>query len=175
MLTGTQIENLLAVARKACELARREGVDAAVAGGIALNYYGVPRLTSDVDVIVGEPLRIDSQPLAIAGQRTSIDGIEVDYLWCSGPHADLYREALEHARPTEHGFPIVPDVYLAAIKTVVSRSRDIEDLERLLQIFDPERTEKARAIVERHAPGALADFEASAYIADLRRKVGHGP
>ena len=50
--TDTGVE----AARKAGELAAREEIEWAVAGGLAMHLYGSPRMTKDVDIIASRHL-----------------------------------------------------------------------------------------------------------------------
>lgn len=154
----------------------------ALAGGCALQLYGSPRFTQDVDLIAAEDLH------AIRGIRTTgrlsfggkslvtKEGTPIDVIVRSDQYADLYAEALIFAKRLP-GSPIrvVTLPYLAAMKLAAGRGKDEQDLEFILCDASSRDAKYAdvRAIVKQHL-GVYAADELDAFrdLAKWRRKAG---
>src|SRR5687768_12359591 len=68
--TETGVKAVLKVA----DVAKSQGIDWALVGGIAMHFYGSPRLTKDVDVIASDVLPIDAERrLGFGGARYRIN------------------------------------------------------------------------------------------------------
>ena len=155
-------EVLDSTARLALEIVHSKNIQAAVAGGYAMQIYGSPRLTGDVDLISAEAPRDMGvfrlvEPLTFGGRRyVSADGVEVDLIKREDYLKGLYQEALEKAVETEDGIPIVTPEYLAIIKLAAARPKDEDDLVWLLQEPDLVDRGKALEIADRLLGGRFA-------------------
>lgn len=146
-------EDLEEASEEVSRLAKGENVDVALIGGYALQIYGSPRLTGDIDIIASEDIMElpAGPPLSFGGVQTeSSKGVPVDLILRSDDKASLYEEALENA-VKKRGLPIkiaTPE-YIAAMKHMSKRGRDYADLEWLLFELKINK-KKTRAIIGRH-------------------------
>lgn len=115
-----------------------EGRKVALAGGAALQAYGSPRQTGDVDFLANWTLgpqqvfHID-HPLSFGGLAYKLDPgeIQVDLIVRNDVYKKLYDEALSEASEMS-GVPILTPDYLAALKWAADREKDRVDLAWLL-------------------------------------------
>lgn len=116
----------------------------ALAGGLAMQFWGSPRLTEDVDVIALS-CRLNGSPLSFGGERVVADnGVEVDVIVRDDEWSDLYDDANSHAEEVlDSPMPVVTPEHLVAIKMVAGRPKDGEDVRYLvlLEDFDLEACE----------------------------------
>lgn len=110
----------------------------AILGGVAMQIYGYSKRTTDVDFVVNEtlegrsPFRID-KPLGFGGLAYTLEGgIPVDLIVRDDEYKLLYHEALDRAIE-QAGVPVVTSEYLAAIKFIANRDKDIEAVRWLLK------------------------------------------
>lgn len=155
-------EVLERTAQMTMSLVRERGFLAVVGGGYAMQIYGSPRLTGDVDIVSQEapediyPLR-PVGTLSFGGRRyMSPEGVEVDLIVRKDHFRGLYVEALDHAAETEDGLPIVSPEYLAVMKFAAGRPKDEDDLVWLLQQPGLVDREKALDIAEHTMGGPFA-------------------
>ena len=166
-------EALDRVANEMTELARRKGIRAAVAGGLAMQVYGSDRLTMDVDFIAEKPLAGLRQRgrIAFGGAKLlSPGGAPVDWIVRNDAYRPLYAEALGKAEKVRgQGYLVVTLPYLAAMKMAARRPKDSLDLEELLMSGAlPARP--ARAIILRHlGEYAAEEFDDLVHHAQWRR------
>ena len=163
------------VAAAAAALAE-QGADFALIGGFALEAWGIPRATKDVDLAVpvgaaekaAEALRgpaTEVRPLRIGGVglRDSQRGLRIDLVDRRFHFASLFHDAIQEAhasgRKTRVGVQEVSLVsleFLLAMKLVSGEPKDEIDARRILQ-----REElcyrDARDITERHLGAASAN------------------
>lgn len=148
MLDQADIEAAVAEVARA---AAAEGVRVALAGGVALQRYGSRRFTADVDFVADRAVSIIRPETRLTfggyGGHTA-QGVPVDLIMRSDGYADLYAEALQHARRDTDGVLVIPAEYLAAMKLVARRDKDDVDLETLVvgRMFD---VKKAARIIKR--------------------------
>jgi len=135
-------EVLERVSRLMLSVLHETGVEAAIAGGFAMQIYGSPRLTADVDLLgISAPLDpgamapfVPIRQLSFGGHRyRSPAGVEVDVIVRADDYSELYQEALGESLHTEDGLPVISPEYLAAIKFAAGRPKDQDDLLWLLQ------------------------------------------
>ncbi|MBW2254099.1 MAG: hypothetical protein JRI25_05805 [Deltaproteobacteria bacterium] len=147
--------------------ARADGyVDPVAIGGYALQLYGSPRLTLDLDVIVeGEPsLVVPLGELSFGGIRVEApNGVPVDFIVRNDAYRDLYREAAQHAAEVEDVRAVQPH-YLVALKlaSAVHRGRQRRDLDDIAFLVKTDQVDltRARDIIERHlGPYAAQRFD----------------
>lgn len=161
---------LEATARMAVDLTKHLNIPAAVAGGYAMQIYGSPRLTGDVDMIAADapselkPLK-NVKLLTFGGRRyLTPDNVELDLIKRADHLKALYDAALEEAIATEDGLPIVAPNYLAVIKFAAGRPKDEDDLVWLLQQHGLVDREKALEIAERYLGGPFARDSFQSFI-----------
>lgn len=140
----------------------RDGLRVALVGGIALQLYGSPRLTADVDVAAsGYPNPSGALPahgvLSFGGIKTAAsNGVPVDLIVRDDQRTALYDEAIDKARRFSGvPVPVVTLPYLGAMKLAAGRAKDLQDLEFMLAATDVSY-KKLRAVVTKH----LGEFDA---------------
>lgn len=146
--------------------ARDRNVRSALLGGFAMHLYGSDRLTKDVDFVAdcALPEKKPTGSLTFGGVTYETEqDIDVDWIVRQDYQEALYAEALEHAvDATERPLRVVTPNYLAAIKFAARRTKDHDDLMRLLMIPDLVDGPKAKEIVERLLGGyAGEEFQAA--------------
>ena len=107
-------------------LAKKNNIDFALVGGIAMHFYGSPRLTKDVDVTASDLLPIDSErKLGFGGARYRVNigklPVPVDWIVRSDDAKKLYAKALEEAYLLPNGLPIVTAEWLVILKYLAGR------------------------------------------------------
>ena len=164
----------------------RLGADFALIGGLALDAWGIPRATKDVDFAVpvgvaeraAEALRAPTteiRPLRIGGVglRDSERGLRVDLVDRRFHFSALFHDAIQEARASgrkarvgAHEVSLVSLEFLLAMKLVSGEPRDEIDARRILQ-REELRYADVRAVVERHLGPASANR-----LDALAREVG---
>src|SRR5688500_14345938 len=94
--TGLQVTDKLA------EIAEREDVEFAIAGGLAMHLYGFQRATNDRDVVAGKRLPwTATRYLTFGGERYEIEiggeTINVDWILRRDNYKEFYKQALADA------------------------------------------------------------------------------
>jgi len=119
------------------EIARREGVEVVVVGGVAMMVYGSDRLTIGVDVATadGEYLVglavVRRLPFGGIVSRTP-GGREVDLIVRDDEYEDLYTAAVDAARDEGLPLKVVTPEFLLALKMAAARDKDVFDVGYLL-------------------------------------------
>ena len=170
LLSVDEIDEAVAELARAAKL---EGVRVALHGGVAMQFYGSPRLTSDVDILADD--EIMSLPnmghLTFGGQKTcTSNGAAVDVIVRSDDWADLYEAALDTAGRIK-GVPmrVVRPEYMAAIKMAAHRPKDQDDLAFL--ITEGLDLKKTRRVVSKYLGRyAAMEFDSLAAEAFWRKK-----
>ena len=156
-------EVLEAGAREVSDLAREEGAHAALCGGYALQLYGSPRLTGDVDVVVDRSIAAlpSGTPLSFGGYQTETpSGVPVDLILRSDDYERLYDEALHTAQRVEGAaLPVVRPEYLVAMKMVAGRGRDSADFDWLVTEGDVDMRRVRRIVREHLGPYAVGELD----------------
>lgn len=147
-----QIEEVISFVKA---LAETQGIAIALAGGVALQMYGSPRMTSDVDFVVSQEPETESlrkiRRLGFGGHRYQApNGAMVDLIARSDEYQKLYEEALKNAVESEDGPWVVTPKYLAAMKLAAGRPKDILDLKWLIQDPDLLDLKETQALVYRY-------------------------
>lgn len=169
---------LEAAARVITQEATDQGEKVALIGGYAMQFYGSPRLTGDVDVVASG--RITSTPGLTYAKRLNVGGarfitigeVPVDVVFRTDEYASLYEEALQAARPAPEGFLVVLPEYLAAMKLAARRPKDEIDLLWLLSQPGLVNLEQARDIVRKHVGGRFAVEEFNSVIREAQWRQG---
>jgi hypothetical protein len=131
-------EDGLEAARRIAEIAEKEGVDFALAGGIAMHLYGFMRATKDVDLIASHVLDLEAdRELSFGGESYLIKigkrYITVDWIVRKDDVADIYEAALDAAKSSDVGLPIITPEWLVILKKLADRGKDHLDLLWLLR------------------------------------------
>ncbi len=148
------------IANEMTRRARQQGINVAVAGGLAMQIYGSDRLTMDVDFVADRKI----EGLPVQGEITfggdkllSPDGVPVDWIVREDGYAPLYEEALLKAEEVEgQEYKVVTLPYLAAMKLVAGRPKDELDLMGVL-VSDDLDVEETRGIILKHLGQYAAD------------------
>ena len=161
------------------DVAQRQRTKVALVGGFALQYFGSPRLTGDIDVVARKALEElePTRKLSFGGQKTAVvsEGnasvgknvvVPVDVIVRDDDFASLYRTALNHT--VDKGAPlliVVPE-YIAAMKLVAGRRKDEDDMAFLITsgIIDIDKTS---SIIRKHL-GAFAVKEFRSFVDETR-------
>lgn len=155
--------------------ARKNGVKIALLGGYALQLYGSPRFTSDLDFVVSEPTSLEHEvveELTFGGVAIqAFNDVPVDLICRSDDYAALYQAALDtaHGRPVI-GFDVVTKPFLAAMKMASGRAKDHADLEWLIVDGDLDIPE-ARIVIKTFL-GAYAAREFDELVMVSKWKAG---
>lgn len=183
-------ETLISAAAEVAGLAREQGVRVALVGGVAMQLYGSPRLTGDVDFAADDALEgiTVSEPLSFGGVKGETSAaVPVDLIIRADRYRALYEEALLAAvRPGElerceadiaflldaGKVDVVLPEYLVAMKVVAARTTDDADVEYLLgsDVIDRKRLFD---LVERHL-GPYAVDELARLVDELEWKKSRG-
>ncbi len=132
--TETGLEAL----NKIAETAKKNNIDWALIGGVAMHLYGSPRLTKDVDVIADNILADlkPERPLGFGGNRYLIKvgkkEVPVDWIVRNDEAKILYEAALAEAVLLDE-IPIVTPEWLVLMKYLAGRFKDQEDAVFLLR------------------------------------------
>jgi hypothetical protein len=142
----------------------------AIGGGLAMQFWGSPRLTADVDLVAHE-LPTGAPPgaaLSFGGLRTrAANGVPVDVIVRADDWADLYDEALDHAVDVDGApAPVVTPEYLVAMKMVAGRPKDEEDV-RYLVLTEDFNMAACEVVVEEHL-GKYATKELRAAVEEAK-------
>jgi hypothetical protein len=128
-------------ARQAIEavggLAEQQGIEWALAGGLAVILYGSDRLTKDVDIIAARLLPLEHRGLLRQGGaryeiETARQRVAVDWIIRSDEARRFYQAALKDAVRIK-GVPVLTPEWLVILKYIAGRFKDQEDAVFLLR------------------------------------------
>lgn len=136
--------------KKMATLARKNGVNFALVGGIAMHFYDGPRLTKDVDVIASATLPVDAErQLGFGGERYRVPvgrlNVPLDWIVRRDEARAVYEKALEESYLLPNGLPIITAEWLVIFKYIAGRFKDQEDAVFLLRqkgLVDRKRVKK---------------------------------
>jgi hypothetical protein len=149
------------------------GDEVAVAGGLAMQVWGSPRLTADLDVIANDRLGYTGEPLSFGGVRTREGTVPLDVIVRDDEWRDLYVAALMSAVMVDNITPpVVTPEFLVAMKMVAGRPKDEADVRYLVLTEDFDR-EVAESVVRQYL-GAYAVKELRSLIAEAERRRSRG-
>lgn len=137
----------------------------ALVGGVAMSYYGSPRLTKDVDIIAGRTLSLDAErKLGFGGERyrakVGRKSVPVDWIVRNDEARSFYERALDEAAEL-YGIPVVSAEWLVILKYLAGRFVDQQDAVFLLKKKGlVNRKLIRRKITETLGPGGWAAFAA---------------
>lgn len=124
----TAIKALKAVSKHA----DKRQIPWALVGGVAMSFYGSPRLTKDVDVIAAETLPLEAErPLGFGGERylakVGKKNVPVDWIVRNDVIDIFYKKALEEAAIGYQDIPIISPEWLVILKYLAGRFVDQMD------------------------------------------------
>ena len=163
------------------EFAKKENIKWAFAGGIAMHIYGYVRATTDVDVIAGDFLKLESDKnLTFGGESYQVKvgsrWVTVDWIVRNDENTKFYVPALAEAVEIENGIRIISPEWLVIIKHLSGRPKDQLDLIWLLQESDlvnrEQVEENIRRVLGEYATYLINDLQSEFDYADLLRMRG---
>ena len=175
--TETGIEAGLRLA----EIANKAGIEWAFAGGIAMHIYGYVRATSDVDMIAGKLLDLESdKKLSFGGESYPVQigerEVTVDWIVRDDEHTEFYMTALAEALEIKNGLKIISPEWLVIIKHLAGRPKDQLDLIWLLHADQLVNREKVVAnvnkVLGKYAIYLIQDLQSEFDYADVLRMRG---
>lgn len=118
------------------EIAKENGVDWALVGGLAMAIYGSDRNTKDIDIIASKLLPLEKRGLLKqGGERYLIETgkrtVAVDWIIRNDEFKQLFQEALKEAVEI-NGVPVLTPEWLVILKFIAGRFKDQEDAVFLL-------------------------------------------
>lgn len=155
-------------------VAMQRSMHFAVAGGVAMQAYGYPIPTKDVDILADktfgdQPYFEFYMPLSFGGKTYVLleNDVKTDVIVRDDAYRSLYEEALKH--PVHHnGVPVLSPEYLGVIKFAAKRPKDLKALAWLLGVPDLLDAEKAGLIVYRTLGGQYALDVWNEYVRRIR-------
>ena len=131
--TDTGIE----AAQQMGQIAAREEIEWALAGGLAMHLYGSPRLTKDVDIIASRDLSLTPQHrLGFGGSSYTLQvgkySVQIDWIVRNDGYQKYYRAALKDAIELSNGLRLVKPEWLVILKINAGRQKDLDDIVFLL-------------------------------------------
>jgi hypothetical protein len=123
----TALKALKAVSKNA----DKKKIPWALVGGVAMSFYGSPRLTQDVDVISSATVGIKAErKLGFGGERyrTKVGNknVAVDWIVRDDTAKKFYEKALTEATEVS-GLPIITPEWLVILKYIAGRFKDQQD------------------------------------------------
>ncbi len=120
------------------QLATQEEIEWAVIGGLAMYFYGSPRMTKDVDIIASNHLSLTPQhQLTFGGNSYTLQvgkyAVPIDWIVRNDSYQKYYRAALQEAIKLPNGLRIVTPEWLVILKLNAGRQKDYDDIVFLLK------------------------------------------
>ena len=155
------------------EIAAKDNIKWAFAGGIAMHIYGYVRATTDVDVIANDLLDLESDKnLSFGGEsyRVKVGSRLITVVWIvrNDENTKFYVPALAEAVEVKNGIRIISPEWLVILKHLSGRPKDQLDLIWLLQ----ESELVDRAVVEENIKRVLGEY-ATYLIKDLQSEFDY--
>jgi hypothetical protein len=172
LLSPEEIDQTIGALEKAVAL--QSSMRFAVAGGVAMQVYGYPTPTKDVDALADrtfgdQPYFEFYRPLSFGGKMyvSRQNEVKLDIIVRDDAYRPLYQEALEH--PVEYGgVPVLSPEYLGVVKFAAKRPKDLKALAWLLGVPDLVDAKKAGSIVYRTLGGQYALDVWNEYVRRIR-------
>lgn len=128
----------LEAAQKIGQLAAQEEIEWAVAGGLAMYFYGSPRLTKDVDIIASKNLSLTPKHwLGFGGSSYTLEVgkyvVQIDWIVRNDGYQKYYRAALKDAIKMPNGLRVVTPEWMVILKINAGRQKDLDDAVFLLR------------------------------------------
>lgn len=145
-------ETGISAVKKLAKIAEKEQVEWALAGGVAMHLYGSPRLTKDVDIISLKRLSLEPiRPIGFGGESYEVKvgkkKIHVDWIVREDNYRQYYVEALKDANVLKNGLRIITPEWLAILKYIAGRDKDLDDIVFLLKKNGYLKREKIKEII----------------------------
>lgn len=117
--------------------ADKKNIPWALVGGVAMSFYGSPRLTQDVDVISSATVGIEAErKLGFGGERYQAKvgkkTVPVDWIVRNDTAKKFYEKALTEST-TLYDIPIITPEWLVILKYIAGRFKDQQDAVYLLK------------------------------------------
>lgn len=168
----------LEAAQQMGQLAAQEEIEWAVADGLAMYFYGSPRLTKDVDIIASKDLSLTPQHrLGFGGSSYTLQvgkyAVQIDWIVRNDGYQKYYRAALKEAVKLPNGLRVVTPEWLVILKFNAGRQKDLDDIVFLLkQPKTVDRPTVKRKVIETAGEDVwlamLAGFRRLCDLADSR-------
>jgi len=160
----------LKVVEKIKEIAEKENVEFAIAGGLAMHLYGFERATKDVDFLANKRLPVTVvRYLSFGGERFEIEiggeKIDVDWIMRRDDYKELYRQALADATDIKQWRILTPE-WLVILKYIAGRSKDRLDILWLLQQKSLVKRRKVKENIEK----VIGKLGAVGFLLGLQRE-----
>ena len=125
--TETGLEAL----QRVLSFAENNEINWALVGGIAMHFYGGPRLTKDVNVIASAVLPLEAErSLGFGGERYRVKvgkkNVPIDWIVRKDTAQKFYEQALKEANEL-FGVPFVTPEWLIILKYIAGRIKDRQD------------------------------------------------
>jgi hypothetical protein len=152
------------------EIADKEGIEWAIAGGLAMYLYGFDRSTKDIDFVANRRLPIEiKRYLGFGGERYEViigkRVVPIDWILRKDDYKDFYREALQDAIVIQDWKVLTPE-WLVILKYIAGRAKDRIDLLWLLQ----QKGLVNRKIIRTHLMKVLGRLGAKGFLLGLQRE-----
>ena len=110
----------------------KKNLPLALVRGVAMSFYGSPRLTKDVDIIASAILALVAErQLGFGGERCTTKvgrkGVPVDWIVRNDNIDVFYHKALAEASIGFEGLPLVTPEWMVILKYLAGRFRDQQD------------------------------------------------
>lgn len=160
----------LQTAEKIREIAGKEKVRFAIAGGLAMHLYGFERATKDVDFLADKRLPLEVlRYVAFGGERYGVKigrrEIDVDWIIRRDKYRTIYEQALADAAELK-GWKILSPEWLIVLKYIAGRGKDRLDLLWLLQ----QKGLVNRRKIKEHLVKLLGDLGSTGFLVGLQRE-----
>lgn len=169
-------EQLDRAAAELAAIATAERVHTALIGGYALQLYGSPRLTGDVDIAAEERLAAlpPGKTLSFGGEQTvAPSGVPVGVVVRDDDLAPLYEDAIARAtRIRGVPLPVARPEHLAAMKMASGRTLDELDLEFLLATGLADRAKTRRLVRKFLGAYGAVEFDRTADEVEWKKTRG---
>jgi hypothetical protein len=130
------VESASQAVQAVAEIAKENGVEWALVGGLAMAIYGSDRTTKDIDIIADKLLPLENRGLLRQGGeryiiKTNKKAVAVDWIIRKDEFKKLFQEALNEAVEI-NGVPVLTPEWLVILKFIAGRFKDQEDAVFLL-------------------------------------------
>lgn len=134
-------ETALKAVEKVVKIAEKANVNWALAGGLAMHFYGFTRATKDVDLVASDLLKLPAvMKLSFGGETYEVKVknrvIKVDWIVRDDFFREFYENALRDSLEDEKGLRYITPEWMVILKYIAGRSKDQIDLLWLLQQND---------------------------------------
>lgn len=168
------------------QMAAEQGFLAVLIGGVALQVYGSPNFTKDIDFALDQPIGDSGSlqkinPISFGGARYAApNGAKIDLIVRNDEYAKLYEDAIKNSIQSPAGIPIVTPEHLTVMKFASGREHDILAVKWMIRRPDLLDIKKARSIVYRfmgrYAQDRFDDIVDQAMIEkEMQRRRGRDP